>query len=67
MQEKQIKIFDTNAFSSQNGWTTLPKVYGVRKKLDPNVRPEKQHALPKKEVTEKLHYRSGQSRIEKKA
>ena len=31
--------------------TTLPEVHGIRKKLDPNVRPERQHALPKKEVT----------------
>ena len=46
--------------------TTLPEVHGVRKKLDPNVRPEKQHALPKKGITEKAAYRSGQSRIEKK-
>ena len=29
--------------------TTFPEVHRVRKKLDPNVRPEKQHALPKKE------------------
>ena len=35
--------------------TTLPEVHGIRKKLDPNVRPEKQHALPKMEVTEKPH------------
>ena len=47
--------------------TTLPEVHRVRKKLDPNVRPEKQHALPKKGVTERHTYRSGQSRIEKKA
>ena len=26
---------------------TLPEVHGIRKKLDPNLRPEKQHALPK--------------------
>ena len=35
--------------------TTLPEVHRIRKKLDPNIRPEKQHTLPKKEVTEKLH------------
>ena len=35
--------------------TTLPEVLGIRKKLDPNLRPEKQHALPKKGETEKLH------------
>ena len=28
--------------------TTLPEVHRIRKKLDPNVRPEKQHALPKR-------------------
>ena len=28
--------------------TTLPEVHGIRKKLDPNHRPEKQHTLPKK-------------------
>ena len=40
--------------------TTLPEVHRVRKKLDPNLRPEKQHALPKKGVTERPHI--GQSR-----
>ena len=33
--------------------TTLPEVHGVRKKLNPNVRPEKQHALPKKRSNRK--------------
>ena len=28
--------------------TKLPEVHGVRKKLNPNLRPEKQHAMPKK-------------------
>ena len=46
--------------------TTLPEVHRVRKKLDPNMRPEKQHALPKKRSNRKATYRSGQSRIEKK-
>ena len=44
---------------------TLLEVHWIRKKLDPNVRPERQHALPKKEVTEKPHI-GKQSRIEKK-
>ena len=47
--------------------TTLPEVHGIRKKLDPNLRPEKQHALPKKGKNGKAMYRSGKSRIEKKA
>ena len=35
--------------------TTLLEVHGIRKKLDPNLRPEKQHALPKKGETERPH------------
>ena len=35
--------------------TKLPEVHGVRKELNPNLRPEKQHAMPKKGMTEKLH------------
>ena len=33
--------------------TKLPEVHGVRKELNPNLRPEKQHAMPKKGMTEK--------------
>ena len=32
----------------------LPEVHGMRKNLDPNVRPEKQHTLPKQGSLEKL-------------
>ena len=32
----------------------LPEVQGVRKVLEPNLRPEKQHTMPKIGVTEKL-------------
>ena len=35
--------------------TKLLEVHGVRKELNPNLRPEKQHAMPKKGMTEKLH------------
>ena len=31
----------------------LLEVHGVRKKLNPNLRPEKQHAMPKTGITEK--------------
>ena len=33
----------------------LPEVPGVRKNLDPNIKPEKQHANSKKGSVEKLH------------
>ena len=35
--------------------TKLPEVHGVKKQLDPNLRPEKKHAMPKKGITEKPH------------
>ena len=31
----------------------LPEVHGVRKNLDPNVKPEKQHAIPKQGSAER--------------
>ena len=46
--------------------TTLPEVHGVRKKLDPNVRPEKQHALPKKGVTERPCIGQGRAGLRRK-
>ena len=53
-------------FSSQNEWHYTPRGIGVRKKLDPNVRPEKQHALPKKEVTERPHIGQGRAGLRRK-
>ena len=35
--------------------TKLPEVHRVGKELNPNLRPEKQHAMSKKGTTEKLH------------
>ena len=46
--------------------TTLPEVHGIRKKLDSNVRPEKQHALPKKEVAERLCIGQGRAELRRK-
>ena len=31
----------------------LPEVHGMRRNLDPNVKPEKQHAIPKQGSTER--------------
>ena len=46
--------------------TTLPEVHGIRKKLDPNLRPEKQHALPKKGEAERLHIGQGRAGLRRK-
>ena len=46
--------------------TTLLEVHGIRNKLDPNMRPERQHALPKKEVTEKPNIGQGRAGLRRK-
>ena len=46
--------------------TKLPEVHGVRKELNPNLRPEKQHAMPKKGMTEKLHICQGRAGLRRK-
>ena len=47
--------------------TKLLEIQRVRKELDPNLRPVRQHTMPKKRYDTKVTYRSGKSRIEKKA
>ena len=34
--------------------------------LDPNLRPEKQHAMPKRGITEELHIGQGRARLRRK-
>ena len=58
-------LIETPSQAKMSG-TTLLEVHGVRKKLDPNVRPEKQHASPKKEVTERLHIGQGRAGLRRK-
>ena len=46
--------------------TKLPEVHGVKKELNPNLRPEKQHAMPKKGMTEKPHIGQGRAGLRRK-
>ena len=46
--------------------TTLPEVHSVKKELNPNLRPEKQHAMPKKVMTERLHIGQGRAGLRRK-
>ena len=46
--------------------TTLPEVHGDRKKLDPNMMPEKQHTLPRKGVTERPRIGKGRAGLRRK-
>ena len=58
-------LIQTHSQAKMSG-TTLPEVHGVRKKLDPNEA-RKAACLTQKRSNRKATYRSGQSRIEKKA
>ena len=44
----------------------LLEVHGMRKNLDPNLRPEKQHTLPKQGSVERLHVGQGRARSKRK-
>ena len=44
----------------------LPEVYGMRKNLDPNMKPERQHANPIKGSVVKLHIGQGRARLKRK-
>ena len=46
--------------------TKLPEVHGVRKELDPNLRPEKQCAMPKKGMTERPCIGQGRAGLRRK-
>ena len=46
--------------------TKLPEVHGMGKNLDPNLKPEKQHAIPKHGKYGKATHRSRKSWINKK-
>ena len=46
--------------------TTLLEVHRIRKKLDPNLRPEKQHTLPIKGETGRLHIGQGRAGLRRK-
>ena len=45
-------LIQTHSQAKTSG-TKLPEVHRVRKELNPNLRPEKQHAMPKKGITER--------------
>ena len=41
--------------------TKLPEVHGIKKELDPSLRPEKQHTIPKQGILEKLQVGQGRA------
>ena len=51
---------------AKSSGTKLPEVHGVRKELNPNLRPEKQHTMSKKGMTEKPHIGKGRVGLRRK-
>ena len=58
-------LIQTHSQAKMSG-TKLPEVHGVRKELNPNLRPEKQHAMLKKGMTEKLCIGQGRAGLRRK-
>ena len=58
-------LVQTHSQAKTSG-TKLPEVHGVRKMLDPNLRPEKQHAMPKKGITTNLCVGQGRAGLRRK-
>ena len=44
----------------------LPEAHGMRRNLDPNLKPERQHAISKKESMERPHMGQGRAGIKRK-
>ena len=65
-EKNEGKFLIQTCSQAKTSGTTLPEVHGVSKKLDPNMRPEKQHALPRKEVTERPHVGQGRAGLRRK-
>ena len=65
-KENEEKFLIQTQSQAKTSGTTLPEVHGIRKKLDPNMRPERQHALPKRKVTEKPYIGQGRAGLKRK-
>ena len=64
-KNKEKFLIQTHSQAKMSG-TKLPEVQGVRKELNPNLKLEKQHAMPKKGITEKPHIGQGRAGLRRK-
>ena len=64
-RNKEKYLIQTRSQAKTSG-TKLPEVHRVRNKLNPNLRPEKQHAMPKKGITEKLQIGQGRAGLRRR-
>ena len=58
-------LIQTRSQAKSSG-TKLPEVHGMRKNLDPNLKPEKQHAIPKNGSMERPCIGQGRARSRRK-
>ena len=69
LQDKYYKIdiylVQTRSQARSSG-IKLPEVHGMRKNLDPNMKPERQHANPTKGSVVKLHIGQGRAGLKRK-
>ena len=64
--KNEEKFLIQTCSQAKTSGTKLLEVHGVRKELNPNLRPEKQHAMPKKGMTERLHIGQGTAGLRRK-
>ena len=64
-KNKEKFLIQTCSQAKTSG-TKLPEVHGVRKELNPNLRPEKQHTMPQKGMTERPHIGQGRAGLRRK-
>ena len=66
MRENEEKFLIQMHSQAKMSGTKLPEVHRVRKELDLNLRPEKQHAIPQKGKTEKQCIGQGRAGLRRK-
>ena len=65
-ERNEGKFLIQTCSQAKTSGTTLLEVHEIRKKLDPNLRPEKQHALPKKGEADRLRICQGRAGLRRK-
>ena len=61
MQRNDEKYLIQTHSQAKTSGIRLPEVHGVRKESNPNLRPEKHHAIPKEGITEKPQIGQGRA------
>ena len=66
MCKNEGKFLIQTCSQAKTNSTKVLEVHRVRKELNPNLRPEKQHAMPKKGMTERLNIGQGRAGLRRK-